>query len=337
MLAFPCGLRLKYSRCGKFPIPTYFTFVFTDEKGGHIYAGCLKFYECIQDNQAVEIFKDACPESVLPDNVTLYSPKVLCVLSTHPFYRAMKGFLSQLYSMSLSAVLYPLEFFIVALVDQIPLPMPGGRAFHYSQDIALLGGSSKALSPIIFSLPPERFYPFLDLDFSAPLRCLTVDNLLLVFSLLLREAKVIFICPSENMITEVMETFKHLLFPLTWATTYVTRLPHSLIDLFDALGGFMIGYNTVDNPDADLELKWALDHSINDSKSHTTDNDEIDMEWVACLAPQTFVVDLARNRILCNDGKTFEEATDQAREAILQSFPTQSINRVKNILSAIFK
>lgn len=57
MFIFPHGLRLKYSAQKRFPVPVYFTFVFTDEKGAHIYAACLKFYEKMSNQEVSNFFK----------------------------------------------------------------------------------------------------------------------------------------------------------------------------------------------------------------------------------------------------------------------------------------
>lgn len=47
MFAFPDDLRLTYSSLNRFPLPVFFTFVFTDQNGGHLYAACLRFYEVV--------------------------------------------------------------------------------------------------------------------------------------------------------------------------------------------------------------------------------------------------------------------------------------------------
>jgi hypothetical protein len=65
---------------------------------------------------------------------------------------------------------------------------------------------------------------------------LSIDNLLALITLLLIESKVVFVCTSNNMITEVMEALKGLLFPLKWSTTFISRLPMALSGLFQALG-----------------------------------------------------------------------------------------------------
>ena len=81
----------------------------------------------------------------------------------------------------------------------------------------------------------------MDLDFAAPLRCLSVDRLLAVLSLMLRESKIVFLCCSNTLLTETMETLRSLLFPLKWSSCFVSRLPDALSGLLEAPGGFMIG------------------------------------------------------------------------------------------------
>ncbi len=42
MFAFPHGLRLTISEEGQFPLPLFFTYVFTDAEGKHFYVACLQ-------------------------------------------------------------------------------------------------------------------------------------------------------------------------------------------------------------------------------------------------------------------------------------------------------
>ena len=66
--------------------------------------------------------------------------------------------------------------------------------------------------------------------------CRSVDRLLAVFALLLREAKLLFVCRSNTLLTECMETLRGLLFPLSWASCFVSRLPDSLMGMLQAPG-----------------------------------------------------------------------------------------------------
>ena len=142
--------------------------------------------------------------------------------------RAMRRFLRQLYSLSFSTLQCPLEYYIASVVHRVPFPLEGGRAFHVTLDVALISHTSKAMAPIEFQLPSPSDFPLMDVDFAGPLRCLSVEHLLAVYTLMLREAKLLFVCESNTMLTEVMETLRALLFPLSWASCFVPRLPAAL-------------------------------------------------------------------------------------------------------------
>jgi len=105
----------------------------------------------------------------------------------------------------------------------------GGRPFHVTLDVALISYTSKPMAPIEFSLPDTSSFPLMDVDFAAPLRCFSVENVLLLFALMLKECKLLFVCESNTMLTECMETMRALLFPLDWSSCFVPRLPNALL------------------------------------------------------------------------------------------------------------
>ena len=47
LFVFPHGLKLIESKEGFFPLPVFFTLIFTDPKGEQYYAACLQFYEVV--------------------------------------------------------------------------------------------------------------------------------------------------------------------------------------------------------------------------------------------------------------------------------------------------
>ena len=67
MFGFPHGLKLHYGNRQRYPLPIFFTFVFTDYKGDHFYAECLRFYEIISSEEIKLIF-DMLYDSSFPSN-----------------------------------------------------------------------------------------------------------------------------------------------------------------------------------------------------------------------------------------------------------------------------
>lgn len=90
MFVFPHGLQLKYCKKQSFPLPDFFTFVFTDVHGRHLYTTCLRFYEVISQEEVEKFFKSMYGEDksiFCTEGMDVFSPKVICVVSQFPFYR----------------------------------------------------------------------------------------------------------------------------------------------------------------------------------------------------------------------------------------------------------
>ena len=58
LFAFPNGMHFKYRKMEDYPLPDFFSFVFTDATGGHLYAACLRFYEVADRAKVEELFDD---------------------------------------------------------------------------------------------------------------------------------------------------------------------------------------------------------------------------------------------------------------------------------------
>lgn len=335
MFAFPHDLRLKYSQEGRFPMPIFFTFVFTDTMGDHVYAACLRFYEKVPAKEIEKTFQSFYGEehlSLLP-NASFFCPKVLCVISRNPYYRALRVYLCQLYSMSMSSLPCPIEYYIASVVNLIPNPVAGGRPFHIVQDAALISVTSKSMASISLEIPNRRFFPHIDLDFAGPLRCLSVDNVIAIFALMLREAKLIFMCNSHVMLTETMESFSALLFPLKWSSCFVTRLPFELAGLLQAPGGFMIGIQVLENSNCDLEESDLEYKGSSNSNIQALKRDG----WLKNISPGTYVIDLSANLIFQFDGKVEVQFNQSKVNALVHTLPLGPRARLYNKLDRISK
>ncbi len=334
IVIFQHDLRLRKCSRQDFPLPDYFTFVFTDVKGRHLHAACLRFYEIVPQEEVRNVFSTTYGE--LPElldlgaGMEIFSPKVICVLSQYPFYRAMGRLLRQLYSLSLSPTVVPLEHFLVATVAKVPLPLAGGRPYDVVLDAGLISPTSKAMAPIRFELPPDRFFPPMDLDFAGPLRCLSVENMLTIFTLLLREVKMIFICCSNALLTEVMETFRSLLFPLSWSSSFITRLPDALCSLLQAPGGFMIGLQVVEAAAASVETAAYIRVGAKKYEKRSG--------WPKFVSAGTYIVDLSENAVYlfegCN-GDTLQTSRFSGSTSVLKLLPQGPRRRLEAKLQAV--
>ena len=130
---------------------------------------------------------------------------------------------------------------------------------------------------------------------------------------MLREAKIVFVCSSHAILTETMETLRALLFPLTWSSCFVSRLPLCLSGMLGALGGFMIGLQLPEAVSCDHDYDEYLDYSL------VSGDDELEEEqtgsrsahiaqvidnksrqrrvWLRQLQRGTYIVDLSANAV----------------------------------------
>ncbi|CAM9694268.1 unnamed protein product [Ectocarpus sp. 13 AM-2016] len=176
------------------------------------------------------------------DRPCIFAPKTICVISRFPIYGVLRRFLRHLYAISLSRSDVPLEWYISMFVSCIPMPPPGGCPFHvYLEHLENQDPRRSRLKPLSLQMPPAAWLPLMDIDFAAPFRCLSVQSVLTVFALMLQEAKILFLSSRAELLTQVMEALRSLLFPMEWQSVYVPQLPYALAGYLECPGGFMIG------------------------------------------------------------------------------------------------
>lgn len=76
MFAFPDGMKLTLTEGGQFPLPLFFTFVFTDAEGKHFYVACLQFYEAVALEDLVKVYKSVHGEDAV--SLFVFDDNVLC-------------------------------------------------------------------------------------------------------------------------------------------------------------------------------------------------------------------------------------------------------------------
>lgn len=130
--------------------------------------------------------------------------------------------------------------------------MVSGEPFHLHLDMLLIPQAqgipvrASTLEPIVLPPPTSAALapPLMDLDFISIFRTLSIPNILRVFTVLLREGRVLLLSSCGAVLAEVAEIFRALLFPLEWQCCYVPRLPEALLGALEAPGGYLIGLLT---------------------------------------------------------------------------------------------
>ena len=141
----------------------------------------------------------------------------------------------------------------------------------------------------------------------------------------------VFLCCSNTLLTETMETLRSLLFPLKWSSCFVSRLPDVLSGLLEAPGGFMIGLHMFEDKDNDVEVtESTVDKHFGDRKAVRQ------TQWTHSLTAGTFIVDLSANAVFQYDGKSVQTPlSTTALNSLAHTLPPGPRRRLQRKLQAI--
>jgi DENN (AEX-3) domain/uDENN domain len=166
------------------------------------------------------------PSNHTKSQKTLYVPKVLCLLSTWPYLTAFREYLSQLYRLAVmtNCMTAPIERYIVNVCCEIPAPPPGA----YEIQVTILD------STIRFWAPPAKLpIAYTALPYQILFECLDIYHVILVWTALMVERKVLLISKQNSVLTVCAEILCSLLFPMRWSHLYVPMLPRMLCPMLD--------------------------------------------------------------------------------------------------------
>lgn len=238
LFCFPLGCEISENDLS----PTFFSFVISCEDGSRVMGCCLRFYEPMTPMQRASLLdrykeieeKDSATssstkidsrQSFYYQNQAFYVPRCICLISSWPFVLAFKSFLSELYRSSTiqpseDAARIPLERYICNFIDDVPAP-PWGRVdvSYYFKDQVILFRCPPHNEPNAWSSLP--LFPLLE--------CLSPENILALFSLVLTERQIILISSQYSLLTYCAEAITSLIYPITWAHAYIPILPFKLI------------------------------------------------------------------------------------------------------------
>ena len=94
-----------------------------------------------------------------------------------------------------------------------------------------------------FSVPAANELPhtMAGRDFLHLFQCLDVNNVIMLWALLLSEQKVVLQSKTPHVLTMAAETLCAILFPFTWQHVYIPILPARLLDILQAPVPFLMG------------------------------------------------------------------------------------------------
>lgn len=245
MFCFAHGVRLVTpEEAAAHALPVVTSFVLTAADKSRMYGACIVWYERLADATVSAFLEEAeaagaaavsgqasvegPPRGGVPE---VHAPEAICLLSRVAVFDALMDSCRQLFRMRLAsnAPLAPLS-----LEALLSTPVP---AFNTSCEIPLGNVTIHASTPAANQLP----HTMAGRDFLQLFQALDVNNVIMLWALLLAEQKVVLQGRQPHVLTMAAETLCALLFPFSWQHVYIPILPMRLLDILQAPVPFLIG------------------------------------------------------------------------------------------------
>ena len=142
-------------------------------------------------------------------NDYIYLPSCICLLSRFPYAKQLEKCLETILKLSAddSFANEDINKMILHLIREIPIPPPNKRLIFYIPYL---------LSPIEICGVLNKNLPILNYHLKILIDIFSIENLILVHHLMLCESKILFIGNSFSLLTEIIEGFVSLLYPLQY-------------------------------------------------------------------------------------------------------------------------
>ena len=172
--------------------------------------------------------------------INIYIQKALCLSSLVPFPSEIKNILMELIEYSKrNEITIPMEKLVETIIFGIPLPRRAYFNISSKQTNELIPKQKKDLD---FTLRPLNKYNFYSYSYQNILG-FPLKEIFLIFRSLLLEVPILFFGSNKEILTNIVETFMSLIYPLEYQYPYVSILPDAYCSLIEREKSFVFGVN----------------------------------------------------------------------------------------------
>jgi hypothetical protein len=142
-------------------------------------------------------------------NDFIYLPTCICLLSRFPYAKQMEKCLESILKLSADEKFNKEDInrMILHLTKEIPLPPPNKRLLFYIP---------YSINPIEVCGILYKNLPILNYHLKILIDLFSIENIILIHHLMLCESKILFIGDNFSLLTEVIEGYVALLYPLQY-------------------------------------------------------------------------------------------------------------------------
>jgi hypothetical protein len=168
----------------------------------------------------------------------VYIPYCICLISKYPYIKELEACLDTIYRILCqepNKLNFEINELIMYLIHSIPIPIKNMRIRffipYYEQKLELLCSKVDDVS-------------IMNSTFTSLFDYLSVDNIILVFRLLLSEKKILFIYDDYTELSNITNSFISLLYPFKWVHTYIPIMSDQMLKYLETFLPFLNGINT---------------------------------------------------------------------------------------------
>eukprot|EP00828_Plagiopyla_frontata_P011958 TRINITY_DN16699_c0_g1_i1.p3 TRINITY_DN16699_c0_g1~~TRINITY_DN16699_c0_g1_i1.p3 ORF type:complete len:205 (-),score=16.88 TRINITY_DN16699_c0_g1_i1:567-1181(-) len=202
MFCFPNGVLLSEEMIQ----PQNFSFIQTNGDGDRMYAACLIFSEPISvDLYSIIGLNQSQIRHLQKQNKVYYQQKAICLISNYFYIEQFQQILSELYRISLSQSILPIERYVCNIVNEIYYPT--------LTDIGKIGIQFSIGSGQIFFKESQNYPNISDKALEILFRILDSEKIITLFECVLLERKIILISTNYQLNMLVTEALLGLIYP----------------------------------------------------------------------------------------------------------------------------
>lgn len=168
----------------------------------------------------------------------VYVPYCICLISKYPYVNEMKKCLQSIYNLIAKNIKdnsMDINNLIMYLINSVPIPEIETRVKFY---IPYFKKGIKLMCPKMDDIG------VMSTNICNLLKQFNIDNLVIIFRLMLFEKKILFIDNDYTRLSLVTDNFISLLYPFQWIHTYIPIMSDQMIKYLETFLPFINGINT---------------------------------------------------------------------------------------------
>ena len=174
----------------------------------------------------------------LANREIVYIPYCICLISKYPYVHEMNSCLKSIYTIlnneNQATPDFIINDIIMYLINSIPIPAKNTKVkflMPYSNNY------------IDLDCPKLDDINIMNLSASKLLKYFTVDNLIIIFKLLITEKKILLIDNDYEKLSAVADGLVSILYPLQWVHTYIPIMSDQMLKYLETFLPFLNGIN----------------------------------------------------------------------------------------------